>query len=284
MGLRKRPLTAHLAFFAFLLLQVVIPISAQLCYNPNGSISNDRPCNSSADVSVCCEDGFVCTENKLCQPMGWYDGSDGNPLQLIRGTCTDKTWKSGNCPGHCIAESPTGGEWVMRCGSNSQEYCCSDDSCCSNGGKRYDLGNATMTALAGRQVSSSTQSSSSTTSALSTTTTNSETTAANPTPTVSPPSETGPEDSTNSQAKTIGIGVGVGVGGGLLVLGLLAFLLWRRKRARAAAAVGGSYSPSQLTHVWAMKQSKGVAELDSRDPRVFSEMQGRPSHPVYEVE
>ncbi|KAG2421490.1 hypothetical protein HFD88_005465 [Aspergillus terreus] len=184
MGLRKRPLTAHLAFFAFLLLQVVIPISAQLCYNPNGSISNDRPCNSSADVSVCCEDGFVCTENKLCQPMGWYDGSDGNPLQLIRGTCTDKTWKSGNCPGHCIAGVVHDPVIII----NNVRFIDCDDELGDDGDAPNPYGIRT------------------------------------------------------------------------------------------------DYSPSQSTHVWAMKQSKGVAELDSRDPRVFSELQGKPSHPVYEVE
>ncbi|KAL4894191.1 hypothetical protein BDV59DRAFT_176010 [Aspergillus ambiguus] len=278
MCMRIPSLTIQHPLFIFLfLLQVITRASAQLCYNPNGSISNDRPCNSTAEVSVCCEDGFVCTENKLCQPMGWYDGSDGNPLQLIRSTCTDKTWKSGSCPGHCIAESPTGGEWVMRCGTGSHEYCCSDDSCCSNGGKRYDLGNATMTAIAGHQASTTSQSSPATA-----TSTASTTTSTTPTATEPASSDSGSEGSTNSQAKTIGIGVGVGVGGGLLALGCLAFLLWRRKRAIAAAQ--SSDLPFQPTNVRAMEQPEPVVELDSRDRRVFSELQGKTSREVYEVE
>lgn len=88
---------------ALFFLQVVDLTFATLCYNPDGSVSNDVPCNSTASVSVCCTQGFICTANMLCQPQGWYDNTTGNPLQLIRGTCTDKSWSSNKCPGYCVA-------------------------------------------------------------------------------------------------------------------------------------------------------------------------------------
>ena len=75
---------------------------AQICYTPDGGVSNDRPCNFDGSESVCCTQGFLCTSNLLCQPAHWHSGEGGNPLQFIRGTCTDKTWKSPNCQGHCV--------------------------------------------------------------------------------------------------------------------------------------------------------------------------------------
>jgi hypothetical protein len=79
------------------------PGAAVLCYTPNGSVSNDRPCNFTAPASTCCTQGFLCTSNQLCQPEDWWDGTGGDPLQFIRGTCTDQTWEAPQCQGHCVA-------------------------------------------------------------------------------------------------------------------------------------------------------------------------------------
>ncbi|KAK2797824.1 hypothetical protein FQN50_009068 [Emmonsiellopsis sp. PD_5] len=274
------------------ILRAIDPASATICYTPDGSISNDMPCNPAAEVSVCCEDTFVCTENKLCQPMDWYNGTDGDPLQLIRGTCTDKTWESPECPGRCIAESPGGGEWVMRCGSGSEEYCCSDASCCKNGGKRYNLGNSSMSAIAGQQVLTTTQSSRPTSTSTSMSITTS--TLTDPTPTALETDGTSPGASTNSHSKTIAIGVGVGAGCGVVILGCLLFLFWRkRKRGRDAAAQAarvadptahGSYMASQSGMMSEAEKAREwrVQELESQDPRSFSEQKNK-ARGVFEI-
>lgn len=86
---------------SFFLLDIV-SVSATLCYTPDGTLSSDQPCNLTASASVCCEQGFYCTSNGLCQPANWWNGVNGNPLQFIRGTCTDKTWAAPECGSHCI--------------------------------------------------------------------------------------------------------------------------------------------------------------------------------------
>ncbi|EAW10227.1 uncharacterized protein ACLA_046920 [Aspergillus clavatus NRRL 1] len=134
---------------SIVILIALLTVSATNCYTPDGTLSNDQPCNVSASASVCCTQGFLCTSNQLCQPANcWGDG--GNPLQLIRGTCTDKTWAAPECQGHFVAEGPTGGEWVMRCGNNSSNYCSSADDCCTRDSfLKFTLDDSTITATAG---------------------------------------------------------------------------------------------------------------------------------------
>ncbi|KAK2738772.1 hypothetical protein FQN55_000410 [Onygenales sp. PD_40] len=271
----KLPPLPSLLLLSLYILRVVSPASATICYTPDGSISNDMPCNAAAEVSVCCEDTFVCTENQLCQPMGWYNGTDGDPLQLIRGTCTDRTWESPECPGRCIAESPGGGEWVMRCGSGSEEYCCSDASCCENGGKRYNLGNSSMSAIAGQQVLATSTTQSSRPTSTSTPTSTSRV----PTPTASETDGPDTGASTNSHSKTIAIGVGVGVSCGVVILGCLVYLLWRKRKSKkgrdSAARVA---DPDPTAH----RPVVTVPEMESQDPRSFSEQKNK-ARGVFEI-
>jgi hypothetical protein len=70
------------------------------CYYPNGREAADFPCDPDSTDTVCCSDGrvdgFACLSNKLCQtPQG----------RIIRGTCTDPTWKSAACASYCMRRS-----------------------------------------------------------------------------------------------------------------------------------------------------------------------------------
>ncbi|GAQ07920.1 hypothetical protein ALT_5241 [Aspergillus lentulus] len=232
------------ASFIFLALLSTVPsISATNCYTPDGTISNDRPCNASASASVCCTQGFLCTSNQLCQPPGWWDGSDGNPLQFIRGTCTDKTWAAPECQGHCVADNPSGGEWVMRCGNTTSNYCCSADDCCTKASYlKFTLDEPTITATAGIEPTSTATTTTESSRETSTATT-STWTSKTPTPTTSAASNSNDSRSSKSDSTTsIAIGVGVGVGVGVVIIGclLVLFVMRSRRKKRLAAEQNNS--------------------------------------------
>ena len=64
------------------------------CYYPNGdAVADNNPCVLDQDASPCCGNGWTCLENGLCY----------NPISkaLARGTCTDPSWTSPQCPQFC---------------------------------------------------------------------------------------------------------------------------------------------------------------------------------------
>lgn len=67
------------------------------CYYPNGEISLDVPCDPDAEYTACCaRGGLSCLANRLClMPSGEFG----------RGSCTDPTWQSPECPKFCTRES-----------------------------------------------------------------------------------------------------------------------------------------------------------------------------------
>ena len=72
------------------------------CYFPSGNVvDSDTACNPNALVSSCCYDNQACLSNGLCVS----DPHDPAKARLHRGTCTDKTWKSGNCVRQCLGTS-----------------------------------------------------------------------------------------------------------------------------------------------------------------------------------
>ena len=88
-----------LTWFAFSLLFIgrASRISAQTCYFPDGSQSyRDTPCGPSSanQASACCAYLDVCLNNGLCLSQG---GSE----VVSRGSCTDGSWQSGDCPQYC---------------------------------------------------------------------------------------------------------------------------------------------------------------------------------------
>lgn len=64
---------------------------AQTCYYPNGTSSVDTPCHSDNAASACCNEGATCLSNGLCL---------GGSI-VSRGSCTDQSWESPDCPQYC---------------------------------------------------------------------------------------------------------------------------------------------------------------------------------------
>ncbi|KAK4181260.1 hypothetical protein QBC36DRAFT_227644 [Triangularia setosa] len=99
------------------------------CYYPGGGEAlDDVPCDPDAEVSVCCgrsTSGGGCLSNKLCM------GTDG---RMSRGSCTDNTWMSPECPNFCTVLRQ--GIVVTPClngNDSSTTHCCfMDRNCCSD--------------------------------------------------------------------------------------------------------------------------------------------------------
>ena len=75
----------------------VLTIGAQTCYWPDRSIETSHiPCQAAASgkASACCPYWDICLDNGLCLPQV------GNEV-IWRGTCTDQSWQSGDCPQYC---------------------------------------------------------------------------------------------------------------------------------------------------------------------------------------
>lgn len=72
-------------------------IRAQACYFPDGSVSTrDTPCRalSFGQASPCCRTTDVCLDNDLCL-------AQSDTEAVSRGSCTDSTWQSAECPQYC---------------------------------------------------------------------------------------------------------------------------------------------------------------------------------------
>lgn len=83
----------------FSLFTTAYAFSSQ-CYSPSGSLSpSSHPCNPSAPASMCCSAGQTCLPNGLCE-----DPHASGNATYIRGSCTDKSWKSLECLWLCLNE------------------------------------------------------------------------------------------------------------------------------------------------------------------------------------
>lgn len=85
-------------------------------YIINNYSENDRPCYPDRDVSFCCGIGESCATNNLC-----IGGPGTAYMPFNRGTCTDRTWQSPECPQFCRMSSV-----LQPCGPDV--FCCADNS------------------------------------------------------------------------------------------------------------------------------------------------------------
>ncbi|KAK2774231.1 hypothetical protein CKAH01_13196 [Colletotrichum kahawae] len=228
------------------------------CYYPNGSIApNDTPCRDDTAESTCCGQGYACLSNGMCQATGSELQKDG-ATELVRGACTDRSWRSSSCPLFCInpeTDNVGGGIGVARCQGTTQElyYCINSVqdqvNCTAKQNVLFFQQSATAITTIGVEPTTSV-SSTTTTSELSASTSSSGVTSAatldpsrlpsqNPiitstaahSPTSSPNNQ---QDAASDRGVTIGAAVGASIGG--LALGAsgvwLFFFLRRRRRAR----------------------------------------------------
>ena len=91
-----------------LLLLVAPRLASATCYWQNSTLAPDDPysiapddtaCFPDQDNSPCCGTGWTCLSDGVC-----YIEIDGGEY-YYRGTCTDRTWDSQQCPGWCFAQS-----------------------------------------------------------------------------------------------------------------------------------------------------------------------------------
>ena len=108
-----------------------------ICYYPDGtSISpQDVPCSDDGGDSTCCGPGYACLSNKICMATSATANDEhGNPpSKYVRGSCTDKTWRSSACPAFCLNPNKpnqdliSGGEGMAKCPNTSDDvYYCVD--------------------------------------------------------------------------------------------------------------------------------------------------------------
>jgi hypothetical protein len=211
-----------------------------LCYYPDGSQAlYDYACNLTAEASFCCAVGFNCLDNNICV------AAEGKGKQRYnRGSCTDKTWDSPECPQFCREFSPSGGSWLVNCErwDGDPGVCCRDtlagnetqqDDCCTNLTAENPIflldGDATPFTLIEDGAATQTRiipSSSSSTTAISTTTSStSPSVDSSPSPTAASNS---PPDSNLTTGAYVGIAIGIAAALGLVCVAI--YLLRKRRR------------------------------------------------------
>lgn len=88
------------------------------CYYPSGRMSpNDTPCRDDTTHSTCCGQGYICLSNGMCQATETELAKEG-ASEYVRGSCTDKSWRSSSCPLFCIDEEYDfldGGMGIAKC-------------------------------------------------------------------------------------------------------------------------------------------------------------------------
>ncbi|KAJ4325467.1 hypothetical protein N0V94_000610 [Neodidymelliopsis sp. IMI 364377] len=220
-------------------------VLAQKCYFPNGGeVASDTVCNPNALVSACCYDNQACLSNGLCVS----DPHDPVKARLHRGTCTDASWKSGNCPRHCL-DIDNNGVPVYSCNATTTDsYCCYDGcDCNANSASEIftfaqspaDVYTVTIIGESFTQTHTSTTSTSTISTASSVATTSASTSASSPASTApdatasstSAPAAAEPAKKSNTTALGVGLGVGIPVAA---LLGVGIFFLLRRRKNRAA--------------------------------------------------
>lgn len=85
--------------FIFLILIKDTLAAGSTCYNSFGLVQpNSQRCNVTAEVSTCCDPGFVCLSNGLCTPGP--DNDEVLQYKYLKSGCTDKEFGE-RCPTFC---------------------------------------------------------------------------------------------------------------------------------------------------------------------------------------
>ncbi|OJD14218.1 hypothetical protein ACJ73_09105 [Blastomyces percursus] len=214
---------------AYCILGFAYTVSA-VCYYRNGNVTPaDVPCHDTGP-STCCPVGYACLSNNVCvNPK-----AENETVGYIRGSCTDKSWRAGQCPAFCIRggkpwNDTLGGVQPMRKCENTDEdlYYCVDDNV---GAVDCDAKNDAVVSFVGQPT---------TVTVIGATQTNS------PTPTATSTPDGGGLDA----AKTAAIGAGVGVPIGVVLIALIAiFAFWRRRKRSRKAKEATSHEQQSETY------------------------------------
>ncbi|KAF2093696.1 hypothetical protein NA57DRAFT_81198 [Rhizodiscina lignyota] len=95
------------------------------CYFPDKTPALEHtPCPivDGEDAAPCCGPGRACLSNRLCgSPQG-----NADQAMLSRGSCTDASWNSWNCPRYCMGDNNSGSGVVQCTNDTLPLYCCVD--------------------------------------------------------------------------------------------------------------------------------------------------------------
>lgn len=92
------------------------------CYYPDGTPSQDVPCNTNATYSSCCPTSSFCLASSLCFGAGAF-GS------ISRSGCTDSTYQDSSCPRYQgCTETGNGAQEVATCETIGVYACIGPDS------------------------------------------------------------------------------------------------------------------------------------------------------------
>jgi hypothetical protein len=115
-----------------ILVQLALLVSPAFaaCFYPDGSVAQDTPCTDSTTQSSCCGTGYACVGHSssffLCQATG-DEFQKPEASQYVRGSCTDKSWRSSNCPNVCVdpeRDHTGGGNGVAPCPRSDIVFYC----------------------------------------------------------------------------------------------------------------------------------------------------------------
>jgi hypothetical protein len=269
-------------FRDLLVLLVGLPLTAAICYHPDGTSAESRyaPCNS-GKVSMCCATNEDIDVKNICRPDGLC--AEGTTNFIWRESCSDPTWKDPNCLQLCTSgigekhfmkkiERPkliisvainNVGEQVnlttddiniTLCPDGS--YCCgfNNTACCSQfsgywikDGKVYQYGQNPYTA-------------SSSTGSFISSFTNSTTTPS--------PSPTSKSNGSSGNAVNVGLDVGLGAGLPIIIIGsIIAVVLyrkWRWRRNQASEAQAYYSTSNEIYQRKVLPESHHVVELPAQ--------------------
>ena len=96
---------SRLLSVAWSLTSVPRALGTQSCWFPNGApAQKSSPCNSTQTESACCTKGAICLSNGVCQWNQDLVNADDRIGSMWRGSCTDRSWQSPDCPLFCYSE------------------------------------------------------------------------------------------------------------------------------------------------------------------------------------
>lgn len=189
---------------------VGVVLGEQTCYFPSGAEhSLGLPCNPDTKAaSACCESTHVCLSNALCLDTLFN--------HVVRGSCTDATYKDGACPQYCLKGSESAQLADLRqCNGQNDNWVCSmnvtdceDSFTISALGQVDDRRNSSVNNVLHPASSTTTDTSSTSTAAA-----------------------IARQDG-DGNSETLKVALGVGLGVGLPLLAVLIISLWFLRKTR----------------------------------------------------
>ncbi|KIW10929.1 hypothetical protein PV08_10228 [Exophiala spinifera] len=241
------------------------------------------------------------------------DGTDF----YYRGTCTDRTWNSQQCPGWCFAQNSNSSIPLAKCDTEQDWYCCPGDADCSceTGKNAVKLGGeqpSTITVIgstswpgytsttspftASNLVTDGTQTATGTSNQAAATTataadsnTNTPATISSNTATAEPASASTviPATSSGGGSSNTGLaaGLGAGLGAAAVLIGVLIFYLVRNRRRKNAVNAGGNAAYGGIPSSAATMQKPVYSDSqqsapysDNTNPQSQPELPGQGEH------